>query len=613
MVDDATFRPLSESERSAAAVDNAPKEEASGELVVPIPAGAPNPLSEHPKWGKPTASWTYRNSKGEPLAYVQRFDPPGEGKQFLPLTVWRSRNGLRWRRKVLPSPRPLYGLDRLAAKPDATAIICEGEKAADAAARIFPSCVALASWGGSEAAAMTDWTPLAGRRAIIFPDNDQAGADYGSMVSTILTALKCEISVIDTAALAAIDGAGRGHDWSPDGWDAADAIAEWPSIEALRAEAFRLAMPSDLGPTYVSHGQFHMRSYGLWCEAPHRSKKGDDDQRERLEMWLSGPFEILGRVRDNQGGEWARLLRWNDEDGREHVETVRDADLHGEASALAAQLAHGGLKIATGRGSREKLVAYLNGADVRARITSVDRTGWHVVADRSIFVLPSGPIGAPSGETVLLQGGATAAYSVKGTLETWRETVGQKIAGHSRAVLAVSVAFAGPLLHLTGQDGFGVHLYGSSSTGKTTLLQAAGSVWGPPSLVRPWRATANALEASAALATDALLCLDEIGAVDARDAGPAIYALFNGEGKGRARIDGNLRKSKSWRIAALSSGEIPIAAKMVEGGKRATAGQSVRMLDIQADAGRGFGCFDQRRRSWRRRTDCECDQVGGEG
>ena len=231
--------------------------------------------------------------------------------------------------------------------------------------------------------------------------------------------------------------------WSPDGWDAADAIAEWPSIEALRAEAFRLAKPSDLGPAYVSHGQFHMRSHGLWCEAPHKSKNSDDVESERLEIWVSGPFEILGRVRDNHGGEWARLLRWNDEDGREHVETVRDADLHGEASALAAKLAHGGLK--TARASWRKAVAYLNGADVRARITSVDRAGWHVVADRSLFVLPSGPIGAPSGETVILQGGAMAAYSVKGTLEAWRETVGQKIAGHSRAVLAVSVAFAGPL------------------------------------------------------------------------------------------------------------------------------------------------------------------------
>ena len=587
------FAPLTEDEFAAPPTvgPKAPELE-DGELASPIPPDAPEPPRSHPKWGKPTARWTYRDANGATLQIVFRFDPPDERKQFLPCTLWRDAKGLRWRWKGLPAPRPLYGLEMLAADPDALVIVCEGEKAVEAARRIFPDSVCVTSPGGANGAQKADWTCLAGRRVLIWPDADEPGMRYEREVATILVPLKCEISVIDAATLAEIDGGRRGPNYSPDGWDAANAVAEWPDLEALRAQALWLTKPFDEGPAYISHGLYHMRADGLWCAAPDKGKNSEDGAIETLEVWVSGPFEILGRVRDHQGDQWARLLRWRDEDGREHVETVDDADLHGDASALAAELARGGLKIATGRGSREKLVAYLNGADVRARATSVDRTGWHLVADSSVFVLPSGPIGAPTCETVILRGGVTAPYGVKGTLEAWRENVGEKTAGHSRAILAVSVAFAGPLLHLTGQDGFGVHLYGSSSRGKTTLVQAAASVWGPPSFVKAWRATANALEASAALATDALLCLDEIGAVEARDAGPAIYALFNGEGKGRARIDGNLRKSKTWRIAALSSGEIPIATKMVEGGKRATAGQSVRMLDIQADAGHGFGCFD---------------------
>ena len=56
----------------------------------------------------------------------------------------RSRCGARRRARcagagrALPSPRPLYNLDSLAASPEAPIVICEGEKAADAAARIFP-------------------------------------------------------------------------------------------------------------------------------------------------------------------------------------------------------------------------------------------------------------------------------------------------------------------------------------------------------------------------------------------------------------------------------------------------------------------------------------------
>jgi hypothetical protein len=43
-----------------------------------------------------------------------------------------------WHFKAPPWPGPLYGLDRLAAQPDAPVVICEGEKAADAAGRLFP-------------------------------------------------------------------------------------------------------------------------------------------------------------------------------------------------------------------------------------------------------------------------------------------------------------------------------------------------------------------------------------------------------------------------------------------------------------------------------------------
>ena len=79
------------------------------ELVSPIPPDAPEPPHSHPKWGRPTARWTYRDANGAMLQIVLRFDPPGERKQFLPCTLWRHAAGLRWRWKGLPAPRPLYG------------------------------------------------------------------------------------------------------------------------------------------------------------------------------------------------------------------------------------------------------------------------------------------------------------------------------------------------------------------------------------------------------------------------------------------------------------------------------------------------------------------------
>ena len=245
------------------------------------------------KIAKPPVPTTNPRSRAS-LFHIARFDPPGERKQFLPLTLWRAPSGLRWRWKGVPSPRPLYGLDVLAGRPDVAVVVCEGEKAADAAARVFVKSVAITSSGGSQAAAKTDWTPLAGRRILIWPDADAAGAKYAGEVAAILVGIGCEVTIIDAVALASIDPFG-GQREPENGWDAADAVGEWKDAGALRKATAGLARSFDAGPTFVCHGQFEMRADGLWCRIPGKSKKDGDEADEII--WLSGPFEIPGRAR----------------------------------------------------------------------------------------------------------------------------------------------------------------------------------------------------------------------------------------------------------------------------------------------------------------------------
>ncbi len=208
-----------------------------------------------------------------------------------------------------------------------------------------------------------------------------------------------------------------------------------------------------------------------------------------------------------------------------------------------------------------------------------------------MFVLPGATIGLRGSEAVILDTAACGPYEVRETIEQWRDGAAKLASGHVLPVLAISAALAGPLLHLAGVEGGGVHFFGQSSKGKTTILQAAASVWGrgnSPGYVRAWRATANGLEGAAAGATDTALVLDEMGVLDARDAGAAIYSLANGGGKQRAARDGSLREPKSWRVIFLSSGELPLEAKLTEGKGKARAGQLLRLLDIPADRGLGF-------------------------
>src|SRR5215469_11775490 len=50
--------------------------------IIPVPPEAPQPPN-HPDLGKPTARWIYRDSEGQLLGYVSRFDVGGT-KQFRP-------------------------------------------------------------------------------------------------------------------------------------------------------------------------------------------------------------------------------------------------------------------------------------------------------------------------------------------------------------------------------------------------------------------------------------------------------------------------------------------------------------------------------------------------
>ena len=121
------------------------------EILVPVPAGAKTAPSKHRDLGKPTSIWPYTDQEGKLLGYIARFDGP-DGKQFRPLTLWRSLVGLHdvLALDKLARARPLYGLQRLAERPSAPVVVTEGEKAADAAARLLPAFAAVTSPNGSK-------------------------------------------------------------------------------------------------------------------------------------------------------------------------------------------------------------------------------------------------------------------------------------------------------------------------------------------------------------------------------------------------------------------------------------------------------------------------------
>jgi uncharacterized protein (DUF927 family) len=199
-------------------------------------------------------------------------------------------------------------------------------------------------------------------------------------------------------------------------------------------------------------------------------------------------------------------------------------------------------------------------------------------------------------ERIIFQSdGATEdPYREAGDLESWQRNLAALCVGNSRLALALSAAFVGPLLYPCEAEGGGFHFRGGSSIGKTTGLQVAGSVWGGRDYIRTWRATSNGLEGVCAMHNDTLLLLDEMGQADGREVAASAYMIANGQGKTRAARNGTARRPARWRTIFLSTGELSLADKIAEDGRgrRAAAGQEVRIVDIPADAGAGLGIFE---------------------
>ena len=148
------------------------------------------------------------------------------GKKIRPLW-W---DGIAWRWKAPPAPRPLYWARRALG---AEVLITEGEKAADAAAQLFPSH-AVATWpSGCKALDKADWQPLASRQVVLWPDADAVGREAMAKLASRLLALGCTVRILDVPSE------------QPEGWDLADALTEnWSPTKAAKAlERAKLIKP----------------------------------------------------------------------------------------------------------------------------------------------------------------------------------------------------------------------------------------------------------------------------------------------------------------------------------------------------------------------------------
>ena len=171
--------------------------------------------------GPATAKWDYLDRDGKLIAVVYRYDPPGRRKEFRP---WDAKR----RRMAPPDPRPLYNQPGMAASD--VVVLTEGEKCAQALIT-HGVCATTAMHGAKAPVDKTDWSPLAGKRVLIWPDKDKPGWEYAQ-----------------DAGQAALDAGASScaillpPEDRPEGWDAADAIADGFDVPTFLTSGPRMEM-----------------------------------------------------------------------------------------------------------------------------------------------------------------------------------------------------------------------------------------------------------------------------------------------------------------------------------------------------------------------------------
>ena len=180
------------------------------EAIMPVPDNAPAFVPPRDAIGH----WEYRDSEGRLLCVQVQ-------TRKVKALLWLYYSNNEWScRHHPPAPKPLYGLDRLAAQPGALVLVSEGPKKADAARELFDNVVGIAWMGGAKGYPKCDWKPLKGRDVVIWPDADAIGLDAAfGVAQTCLDIGATSVRVVDLP------------EGVPQGWDLYDALQDGTDLD----------------------------------------------------------------------------------------------------------------------------------------------------------------------------------------------------------------------------------------------------------------------------------------------------------------------------------------------------------------------------------------------
>ena len=195
---------------------------------------------------------------------------------------------------------------------------------------------------------------------------------------------------------------------------------------------------------------FRLKRGGLFCKDLTQEGDAPDTQ-------ISSFVQVLGLIRDVNSMGWGRVVSVKDADDKAHRLIIPASAFAGNGDEWRKMLLDAGVTgFAHNTQNRKQLSQYLQSYRTDKRVRSVDRVGWFGGA----YVKADCTIGQPEEEVIFRNDEAEyQPWLSAGTLQDWIDNVSLPCAGNSRLVFSLSVAFAAPLLEMSGQENCCFHLW----------------------------------------------------------------------------------------------------------------------------------------------------------
>ena len=312
--------------------------------------------------------------------------------------------------------------------------------------------------------------------------------------------------------------------------------------------------------------------------------------QEQTNPNLPQPVAYCGYARGPDGKSPQEVLVMANRNGVLHAVMIPWSAIINESSdpGFEQELVNPVWKLFRSKKARGKLFAVLRDY-VKSHVLVLAGDGYHTVMDRSGQQLAEVMV---RGDKALLISGelplpifikpSESPFKVTGTLQGWQEGVGRHFPEHPRLLLVVLAALAPLLAKLLGATCPALFLYGSSSTGKSTLLRVASSVVTASGSLTTASGTKLGVREVAQRNQGYLTILDEVNSAD--DPSTVIDLIFEVEGRSVRHRAGNRSNSTASSMpldtALCMANEHSLADLLRNNAREGTQGVLGRTLEI---------------------------------